>query len=103
MAVKKPLGTTRYQVDNPLTDYSIWTLAYCQADMPYDFFGGSGLMSNRGTIQIPMIYTVLVGGEVAGKRAEIEETRIANVAHFGMDDSIFTEKMEFTTPFCEPR
>lgn len=54
--------------DKPLTDYSIWTLAYCQADMPYDFFGGSGLMSNQGTIQIPMLYTVLVGGEVGGKR-----------------------------------
>jgi len=54
--------------DKPLTDYSIWTLAYCQADMPYDFFGGSGLMSNQGTIQIPMLYTVLVGGEVGGKK-----------------------------------
>lgn len=50
------------------TDYSIWPLAYCQADMPYDFFGGSGLFSNRGTTQIPMIYTLLVGGEVGGKQ-----------------------------------
>ena len=56
------------RADKPLTDYSIWTLAYCQADMPYDFFGGSGLMSNRGTVQIPMLYTVLVGGEVSGKK-----------------------------------
>jgi len=46
------------------TDYSIWPLAYCQADMPYDFFGGSGMYSNRGTIKIPMIYTLVVGGEV---------------------------------------
>jgi glyoxylase-like metal-dependent hydrolase (beta-lactamase superfamily II) len=50
------------------TDYSIWPLAYCQADMPYDFFGGSGMFSNRGTLQIPMIYTLLVGGEVGGKQ-----------------------------------
>ena len=49
------------------TDYSIWTMAYCQADMPYDFFGGSGLMSNKGTLQIPMLYTVLVGGEIGGR------------------------------------
>jgi glyoxylase-like metal-dependent hydrolase (beta-lactamase superfamily II) len=54
--------------EKPLTDYSIWTLAYCQADMPYDFFGGSGLMSNKGNIQIPMLYTVLVGGEMGGKK-----------------------------------
>ena len=57
--------------EQPPTDYSIWTLAYCQADMPYDFFGGSGLMSNQGTIQIPMVYTVLVGGEVGEKKRVI--------------------------------
>lgn len=50
------------------TDYSIWSLAYCQADMPYDFFGGSGPFSNKGIIKIPMIYTLLVGGEVGGKQ-----------------------------------
>lgn len=50
------------------TDYSIWSLAYCQADMPYDFFGGSGMFSNRGIVKIPMIYTLLVGGEVGGKK-----------------------------------
>jgi hypothetical protein len=36
--------------------------------MPYVFFGGSGLMSDRGTNQIPMIYTLLVGGEAGGKK-----------------------------------
>lgn len=36
-------------------DWSIWALAYCQADMPYDLFGGSGPFSNKGTIKIPMI------------------------------------------------
>ncbi|AMU10815.1 TPA: N-acyl homoserine lactonase family protein [Burkholderia cenocepacia] len=50
------------------TDYSIWALAYCQADMPQDFFGGAGIYSNAGTIRIPMIYTLLVGGEVGGKQ-----------------------------------
>lgn len=50
------------------TDYSIWSLAYCQADMPYDFFGGAGIYSNQGTIKIPMIYTLLVGGERGGKQ-----------------------------------
>ena len=50
------------------TDYSIWALAYCQSDMPHDFFGGCGIYSNRGTILTPMIYTLLVGGEVGGKQ-----------------------------------
>src|SRR5579859_4699265 len=50
------------------TDYSVWTLAYCQVDMAHDFFGGSGIYSNAGNRQSPMIYTLLVGGEVGGKQ-----------------------------------
>lgn len=49
-------------------DWAVWTLAYCQADMPYDFFGGSGPYSNKGLVKIPMIYTLLVGGETGGKK-----------------------------------
>ena len=70
-AVKKrsqAVQSPRIVSERPPTDYSIWTLAYCQADMPYDFFGGSGLMSNQGTIQIPMLYTVLVGGAQGQKK-----------------------------------
>lgn len=48
------------------TDYSIWSLAYCQADMPQDFFGGSGIFSNAGILRIPMQYALLIGGEVGG-------------------------------------
>lgn len=50
------------------TDYSIWSLAYCQVDIPRDFMGGSGIYSNHGTIQAPMLYTLLIGGEVGGKQ-----------------------------------
>lgn len=50
------------------TDWSIWSLAYCQVDMAKDFFGGSGIYSNAGTCMNPMIYTLLVGGEVGGKQ-----------------------------------
>lgn len=50
------------------TDYSIWPLAYCQSEMPQDFFGGAIKFSNMGTIRVPMIYTLLVGGEVGGKQ-----------------------------------
>ena len=49
------------------TDYSIWPLAYCQCDMPQDFFGGSGKFSNAGMIRVPMLYTLVVGGEVGGE------------------------------------
>lgn len=48
------------------TDYSIWSLEYCHADMPHDFFGGAGVFSNKGIIRIPMPYTLIVGGEVGG-------------------------------------
>ena len=50
------------------TDYSIWPLAFCQCDMPQDFFGGSGKFSNAGMIRVPMLYTLVVGGEVGGKQ-----------------------------------
>ncbi|MCH1924209.1 N-acyl homoserine lactonase family protein [Shewanella sp. C32] len=50
------------------TDWSIWSLAYCQVDMAQDFFGGAGIYSNTGTSMSPMIYTLLVGGEVGGKQ-----------------------------------
>ena len=50
------------------TDWSIWSVAYCQVDMAKDFFGGAGVFSNTGNSVSPMIYTVLVGGEVGGKQ-----------------------------------
>ncbi|MDQ1075365.1 MULTISPECIES: N-acyl homoserine lactonase family protein [Microbacterium] len=50
------------------TDYSIYTLEYCHGEMPHDFFGGSGVLSNKGMVRVPMLYTLLVGGEVGGKQ-----------------------------------
>ncbi|MCX2750443.1 N-acyl homoserine lactonase family protein [Arthrobacter sp. MI7-26] len=50
------------------TDYSIWTLEFCHGEMPHDFFGGAGVYSNQGTIRVPMLYTLIVGGEVGGKQ-----------------------------------
>jgi glyoxylase-like metal-dependent hydrolase (beta-lactamase superfamily II) len=47
---------------NP-TDYSLWSLCYAKADMPRDFFGGAGLMSNRGTQTITMNFTLIRGGQ----------------------------------------
>lgn len=50
------------------TDYAIYSLEFCQGTMPHDFFGGSGVFSNKGTVHIPMLYTLIVGGEVGGKK-----------------------------------
>ncbi|USE78349.1 N-acyl homoserine lactonase family protein [Cupriavidus gilardii] len=50
------------------TDWSIWSMAYCQVDMAKDFFGGAGIYSNAGSCLSPMIYTLLVGGEVGGRQ-----------------------------------
>lgn len=51
-----------------MTDYSIWSLAFCQVDIPQDFMGGAGLFSNQGTTRAPMLYTLLIGGEVGGQQ-----------------------------------
>jgi phospholipid transport system substrate-binding protein len=44
------------------TDYSIWAFCYAHSTMPHDFFGGVLLNSNRGTLQIPMVYSAILGG-----------------------------------------
>ena len=50
------------------TDYSIWAFAYTRSNMPRDFFGGTLLESNQGTVRNPMIYTALHGGPEGGKK-----------------------------------
>ena len=45
------------------TDYSIWAFAYTRSNMPRDFFGGTLVESNRGTVRNPMVYTALLGGK----------------------------------------
>ncbi len=49
-------------------DYSIWAFAYARSNMPRDFFGGTLVESNRGTIRNPMVYTALYGGETGAAR-----------------------------------
>ena len=41
-------------------DYSIWTLCFAKGRLPGDFVGGSPVMSNQGTFEIPMIYSAIV-------------------------------------------
>jgi glyoxylase-like metal-dependent hydrolase (beta-lactamase superfamily II) len=71
------------------TDYSIWSLEYCHADMPHDFFGGSGIFSNKGIVRIPMLYTLIIGGEVGGKQ------RIALV-DCGFRDDYWLDRYDFS-------
>jgi len=62
------VGSSILSVDRRLdTDYSIWPLAFCQCDMPPEFFGGFAF-SNTGMVRVPMIYTLIAGGEVGGKQ-----------------------------------
>jgi N-acyl homoserine lactone hydrolase len=49
-------------------DYSIWTCCFARGQLPADFMGGSPIASNQGTIETPMLYTVLVSAPSAAKR-----------------------------------
>lgn len=40
-------------------DYSILTFCFAKGRLPGDFVGGAPVMSNSGTFEIPMIYTLL--------------------------------------------
>ena len=44
------------------TDYSIWAFQYARSNMPRDFFGGTLINSNAGTVRNPMVYSAILGG-----------------------------------------
>ncbi len=44
------------------TDYSIWAFQYARSNMPRDFFGGTLVESNTGTVRNPMVYSAILGG-----------------------------------------
>ena len=48
------------------TDYSIWAFQYARSNMPRDFFGGTLINSNTGTVRNPMIYSAILGGTDSG-------------------------------------
>jgi glyoxylase-like metal-dependent hydrolase (beta-lactamase superfamily II) len=50
------------------SDYSIWAFRYARSNMPRDFFGGTLINSNQGTVRNPMVYSAILGGE-AGSAA----------------------------------
>lgn len=41
------------------SDWSIWTFCYALGRLPYDFLSGSPIHSNRGTVEVPMIVSLL--------------------------------------------
>jgi glyoxylase-like metal-dependent hydrolase (beta-lactamase superfamily II) len=40
-------------------DYSIWSCCFARGMLPADFMGGTPIASNGGTVETPMLYTVL--------------------------------------------
>ena len=44
------------------SDYSIWAFQYARSTMPRDFFGGTLVESNAGTVRNPMVYSAILGG-----------------------------------------
>lgn len=42
-----------------VADWSIWAFQYAQGRLPYDFLSGSPVSSNKGTVPVPMIVTLL--------------------------------------------
>ncbi|MEX0730561.1 MAG: N-acyl homoserine lactonase family protein [Aquisalimonadaceae bacterium] len=40
-------------------NHSVWTLCFAKGRLPGDFVAGAPIMSNQGTFQIPMIYSLI--------------------------------------------
>ncbi len=51
-----------------MTDYSIWTLCFARAEVSSDFVGGSPVASNRGTVEIPMAFSVIASAPGNSRR-----------------------------------
>lgn len=58
----------RHVMSERKTDYSIYSLEFCQGDVPTDFVGGVIIHSNEGISRASMLYTLIIGGEVGGKQ-----------------------------------
>jgi glyoxylase-like metal-dependent hydrolase (beta-lactamase superfamily II) len=46
-----------------MTDWSIWSFCYATGRLPHDFLSGSPVASNRGTVPVPMIVSLLKSSE----------------------------------------
>jgi glyoxylase-like metal-dependent hydrolase (beta-lactamase superfamily II) len=46
-----------------MTDWSIWSFCYATGRLPHDFLSGSPIASNRGTVAVPMIVSLLKSAE----------------------------------------
>ncbi len=42
-----------------MTDWSIWTFQFAEGRLPLDFVRGTPVASNQGTIEVPMIFSLL--------------------------------------------
>jgi len=49
-------------------DYSIWSFCYAKGQIPRDFIEGSPVGSNRGLLEIPMVYSVIASAPLSPKR-----------------------------------
>jgi N-acyl homoserine lactone hydrolase len=52
-------------------DHSIWSLCFARGRLPADFMGGCLACSNKGTVPIPMLYSLIVSAPDAGERRVI--------------------------------
>lgn len=52
-------------------DYSIWSLCFARGRLPADFMGGCLVCSNQGTVEIPMVYSLLLSAPDAASRRVI--------------------------------
>lgn len=87
-------------------DWSIWTFCYAVGRLPYDFLSGSPINSNRGTVDVPMIVSLLKsasgelvlvdtgfreGASMTGRRFESFVPSDALLRRFGFDPAGITK------------
>jgi N-acyl homoserine lactone hydrolase len=48
-------------------DHSLWSFCYARGRLPADFMGGCPICSNQGMVDIPMVYSLIVGAPAKGR------------------------------------
>ncbi len=65
-------------MERDLPDPSLWTFCFAKGHVPVDFLQGSPIASNRGTYDIPMIYSVIETARPSGRGVILVDTGFAS-------------------------
>lgn len=74
-------------------DWSIWSFCFAKGRLPVDFLSGSPVASNRGTVEVPMIVSLLKGSDGAMVMVDTGFNSGASMTGRRFDDFVRSDDM----------